>query len=329
MGDSLQDWWDGSGSATIVRIILILVVAFILNRVARRLIRLYLERLKKSPGTIDRNVTRQETLGVVLRSTVTIVIYTVAILLVLSEVDINLGPLVASAGIAGVAIGFGAQSLVKDFLSGFFMLVEDQFGVGDVVDVGEATGTVEAFNLRTTEIRDVNGTLWHVPNGEIRRVANKSQDWARAVIDVEVSYDTDLNLAMHVIKGAADSVWAENMPNATIVEEPEIWGVENFGENAIVIRLVVKVEPGEQWSTAREIRRRLKLAFDENRIEIPFPQRVMWIKHESADTESTPGETAQSEIRQSEIRQSEIRRRRTEEEAAADVFLPGGAADEV
>ena len=260
--DFLQEWWDGSGSATVIRIILILVVAWLINRLARRLIRLYLDRLEQKPGKIDRTVTRQNTLGVVMRSTVTIVVYTVAFLLVMSEVDIDLGPLVASAGIAGVAIGFGAQSLVKDFLSGFFMLVEDQFGVGDVVDVGDAIGTVEAFNLRTTEIRDVNGTLWHVPNGEIRRVANKSQDWARAVIDVEVAYDTDINLAMKVIKEAADSVWEARLPHATIVEEPEIWGVENFGENAIAIRLVVKVEPGEQWSTAREVRRRLKLAFD-------------------------------------------------------------------
>jgi small conductance mechanosensitive channel len=305
MGDLFEDWWDGSGSATLVRIALILVIAFILNRLSRRVIRLYLDRLKKTPGKIDRTVTRQETLGVVLRSTVSILIYTIAILMALSEVNIDLGPLIASAGIVGIAIGFGAQSLVRDFLSGFFMLIEDQFGVGDVIDVGAAVGTVEAFNLRTTEIRDVNGTLWHVPNGEIQRVANKSQDWARAVIDVEVAYDTDINLAMHVIKEAADTVWNDNLPNATIVEEPEIWGVENFGENAIEIRLVVKVEPGEQWSTAREIRRRLKIAFDENGIEIPFPQRVMWIKREGQEE---PADT---------------------EEYGADVFLPGGAADEV
>jgi small conductance mechanosensitive channel len=195
----------------------------------------------------------------------------------LSEFDVNLGPLVASAGIVGVAFGFGAQSLVKDFLSGVFMLVEDQFGVGDIIDAGPAAGVVEVVSLRTTQLRDVNGTLWHIPNGEIVRVANKSQQWARVVLDVEVAYDTSIKHAMTVIKAVADEVWREAIPNATILEEPEIWGVEGFGASAIAIRLAVKVEPGEQFATAREIRRRLKEAFDQEGIEIPFPQRTVWM----------------------------------------------------
>ncbi len=306
MGDALQEWWADFGTfgVALLRIVLILAVAFLLNRMARRVIRGFLNRLKESPDQPDRQTTRQETLGMVLRSAVTIVVFTVAVFMVLSEVNIDLAPLIASAGIAGVAIGFGAQTLVRDFLSGFFLLVEDQFGVGDVIDVGEASGTVEALNLRTTEIRDVNGTLWHVPNGEIKRVANKSQDWARAVLDVEVAYNTDMNLAMHVIKEVADAVWHDALENATITEEPQIWGVENFGENAISIRLAMKVQPGEQWSTAREIRRRLKLAFDEHGIEIPFPQRVMWIKR---------GEDDEGPI----------------DRLDEDSFLPRGAPDEV
>ncbi len=285
MGEALQTWWaDFNDFGTVaLRIVLILLVAFIVNRVARRAIQSFLVHLKSTPDQPARQSIRQATLGMVLRSGLTIVVFTVALMMVLSEINIDLAPLIASAGIAGVAIGFGAQTLVRDFLSGFFMLVEDQFGVGDVIDVGEASGTVEALNLRTTEIRDVNGTLWYVPNGEIKRVANKSQDWARAVLDIEVAYNTDMNLAMHVIKEVADGVWRDELEHATITEEPEIWGVENFGENAISIRLVVKVQPGEQWSTAREIRRRLKLAFDEHGIEIPFPQRVMWIKREDGE----------------------------------------------
>lgn len=223
---------------------------------------------------------RAKSLGSILRSTATAVIYTIAILMSLGEFDVNLGPLIAGAGIAGIALGFGAQSIVKDFLSGFFMLVEDQYAVGDIIDIGEAAGVVEAISLRATQVRDVNGTLWYVPNGEIHRVANKSQVWARAVLDIEVAYDTEIEKATRVIKEVADAVWEEHLSNATIIEEPEIWGVEQFGESAIVIRLVVKTEPGEQFMTGRAIRGRLVDAFEREGIKIPFPQRVVWMKQE-------------------------------------------------
>ncbi len=225
---------------------------------------------------------RAKTLGSILRSAATFTIFTVATLMSLGEFDVNLGPLIAGAGIAGVALGFGAQSIVKDFLSGFFMLAEDQFAVGDIIDVGEASGVVEDVSLRTTQVRDINGTLWYVPNGEIRRVANKSQQWARAVLDIEVAYNTDIEKAGRVIKEVADEVWHEHAPNTTIIEEPEIWGVEMFGESSIAIRLVCKVEPGEQWMTARVIRARVKEAFDREGIEIPFPQRVIWAGSDTA-----------------------------------------------
>ncbi|MBT8217782.1 MAG: mechanosensitive ion channel family protein [Acidimicrobiia bacterium] len=238
---------------------------------------------------------RSETLGLVLKSIAALTIYTIAAFMAIAEFGVNLGPLIASAGIVGIALGFGAQSLVKDFLSGIFMLIEDQFGVGDVIDVGDAAGVVEAVSLRTTLIRDVHGTLWHVPNGEIARVANKSQEWARAVLDIEVAYDTDLQHAMTVIKRVADAVWREAPPNATILEEPEIWGVENFAASAIAIRLAVKVEPGEQWATSREIRRRLKAAFDEERIEIPFPQRTVWV-HEVTEEPAKPSHTSEADL---------------------------------
>lgn len=239
----------------------------------------------------ERGAQRATTLGAVLRSVASIVIYTIAIMMSLGEFDVNLGPLIASAGIVGVAVGFGAQSLVKDFLSGIFMLIEDQYGVGDVIDVGDTSGVVEEVKLRTTQIRDVSGTLWHVPNGAIARVANMSQEWARAVLDIDVAYDTDIGLAMTVIKGAADEVWQDNLPHATVLEEPEIWGVQNFGADAISIRLVLKTEPGEQWATGREVRRRLKIAFDEAGIEIPFPQRTVWV-HEVQDEPQPVATTA-------------------------------------
>lgn len=250
-----------------------------------------LERALALKESSARSTQRTRTLGNVMLSLASIIIYTIAGLMALAEFDINLGPLIASAGIVGIALGFGAQSLVKDFLSGIFMLVEDQYGVGDVIDVGDAAGVVEAVNLRTTQLRDVHGTLWHVPNGEIRRVANKSQEWARTVLDVEVAYDTDIASAMAVIKRVADEVWEEAPENATILEEPEIWGVEAFGASAIAIRLAMKVEPAEQWATARLVRGRLKEALDAEGIEIPFPQRTVWMHQVEAGPTSEPSPT--------------------------------------
>ena len=228
----------------------------------------------------ERSSQRTRTLGAVLRSIATITIYSMAVMISLGEFNVNLGPLIAGAGIVGVAVGFGAQTLVKDFLSGIFMLLEDQYGVGDVVDLGDMVGVVEEVKLRTTQVRDIDGTLWHVPNGEIRRVANMSQDWGRVVLDIEVAYHTDINEATAVIKQVADRVWRDQLPEATVTEEPTIAGVQSFGESAIVIRLMAKTEPGEHFAAARVLRGRLKEAFDEAGIEIPFPQRTVWMKTE-------------------------------------------------
>jgi small conductance mechanosensitive channel len=237
-------------------------------------------RLRHKAERSQRVKQRAGALGAALRSVASIAIYTVAIIMVLGEFDISLGPLLAAAGVAGVALGFGAQSLVRDFLSGIFILIEDQYGVGDIVDLGEATGTVEEVTLRVTRVRDVRGTLWHVPNGEIRRVGNQSQLWARVILDVEVAYDTDVEEASAVMKEVADALRREGLATAPILEEPEIWGVENFGPDAITLRLAAKTEPGLQWALSRELRVRLKRAFDEHGIEIPFPQRTVWLHGE-------------------------------------------------
>jgi len=237
-------------------------------------------RLRHRAERSERLMQRAGALGAALRSVASIAIYTVAIIMVLGEFEVSLGPLLAGAGIAGVALGFGAQSLVRDFLSGIFILIEDQYGVGDIVDLGEAVGTVEEVTLRVTRVRDVRGTLWHVPNGEIRRVGNQSQLWARVILDVEVAYDTEIAKASAVIKQVADELWREGVATAPILEEPEIWGLENFGADAIVLRLAAKTEPGSQWALSRELRARLKRAFDEHGIEIPFPQRTVWLHGE-------------------------------------------------
>ncbi len=275
-----------------LRILLIVVIAAVVNRLLRRGILHFTERasgvdesatasLFVSDHTKERAAQRAETLGTVLRSLSTIVVWSIAIMLVLAELGVNLAPLIAGAGIVGVAVGFGAQSLVKDFLSGFFMLLEDQYGVGDVIDVGDAVGTVERVTLRTTTLRDINGTLWHVSNGEIVRVGNKSQLWARALLDIGVGYGADLTEAERVIKETADSMWQDADWSHQIEAEPEVLGVQDLAADAVTIRLSVKTEPAAQFQVERELRLRIKDALDTAGIEIPFPQRTIWLRQET------------------------------------------------
>ena len=215
-----------------------------------------------------RRVQRAETVGALLASVASFGIWTLAALMALGTLGLDLGPLIAGAGIVGVAVGFGSQNLVRDFISGIFMLMEDQYGVGDVVDAGPATGTVEGVGLRTTRLRDVKGTLWHIPNGEIRRVGNRSQGWARALVDVEVAYSTDLDATTRAIERVAHELYADDHWAPKLLEQPEVWGVEELGPDGISVRLVANTRPLEQCKVARELRARLKVAFDQAGIEV-------------------------------------------------------------
>lgn len=239
--------------------------------------------LESSPLHSERRVQRAQTMGSVLKSLTTGVVATVVILMVLSELGADIGPLLASAGILGVALGFGSQALVRDFLSGIFMIVEDQYGVGDVVDVGEATGTVEAVGLRVTRLRDVEGTVWYVRNGEILRVGNQSQGWARAVMDIGVGYGEDVGRVQDLLRRVGCDLHEDPEWGPLILEDPEVWGVEALSADAVVVRLVVKTLPLEQWKVARELRRRIKATFDAEGVEIPFPQRTVWMKNGDGD----------------------------------------------
>ena len=223
---------------------------------------------------------RVDALASVLRSIASFVIWTVAVFMIVGQLGIELGPLIAGAGIIGVALGFGSQSLVKDFLSGLFILVEDQFGVGDTVDLGDdAKGVVEVVSLRTTRLRAIDGTVWHVPNGEIRHVGNESQHWSRSLLDIQVAYGADIAHASRIIKRIADEVWEERPQ--VVLEEPELWGVEELGPNGVAIRLVVKTQPSEQWKVSRALRERIKNAFDEEDIAIPVPHQTIWVGGEA------------------------------------------------
>jgi len=289
------------------QILLIVAVAWVANHLIRRAIRRFTERIanpgaqerirrlrRRAPDALQshgpqslRSAARATTLSFVLRSATSAIVWTIAGAMVLAELGVSLGPLIAGAGIAGVALGFGAQSLVKDFISGTFMLIEDQYGVGDIIDAGEASGTVEAVSLRTTRLRDVNGTVWYIPNGNIMRVGNMSQQWARALLDVSVSVETDVDQAQEVIKRVADSVWHDPDWRDVILEEPEVWGVEKLGPDAIVMRLVVKTKPAEQFNVMRELRRRLLEAFAAEGIELHGPGRMASVQRDAGSSQES------------------------------------------
>ena len=255
-------------------IVMALVVRWLVHRAISRAVRstaesdvpVVLKPLKEriGPGLLEttglvseRRRQRAETVGSLLRSIASLVIGVLALMLVLGEIGFQLGPFIAGAGIVGVALGFGAQNLVKDFLSGIFMILEDQYGVGDVVDLGEATGTVESVGLRVTRLRDVNGTVWYVRNGEVLRVGNRSQGYAQVIVDLPVPYGADLTAVGAAMKAAADGLAAEPPWQDAVLEEPELVGVEQIGHERVVLRLTVKVRPADQWQLAPQLRRRI------------------------------------------------------------------------
>lgn len=223
----------------------------------------------------SRRVQRAKSLGSLLKSLTTGLIFGVAAVMIVAECGVNIVPIITSAGVVGIAIAFGAQSLVKDFMSGVAMMLEDQYGVGDVVDLGSATGTVEAVGLRITRVRDVNGTVWYVRNGEIVRVGNMSQNWARTVLDVSVRNTEDVSRVQRVLEEIAVGLWKDESFTGEILEEPEVWGVQSLYPGAVVVRVALKTAPLEQWGVGREMRKRIKERFDREGIEMPLPQRVV------------------------------------------------------
>ncbi|HYB30965.1 MAG TPA: mechanosensitive ion channel family protein [Solirubrobacteraceae bacterium] len=288
---------DGDGIDAVARFLVdkplaifgIVLGAFIVNKLARRLVKLVVRRLghrraRRGPGLVRRHTPaalldtgellsaragqRIEALAAALAGAISFVVWLAAALAVLHVLGVRLGPLLTGAGLIGVALGFGAQSLIKDFLAGVFILVEDQYGVGDWVDVGEATGSVERITLRATQIRSVDGTVWHVPNGQIQRAGNMSQHWSRALLDVQIALDSEIDRAREAIKRVADEIWRQDR---AIIEEPEVWGVQSFGPGGITIRLVAKTKPLEQWRISRLLRERIKAELDREGIEIPPP----------------------------------------------------------
>jgi small conductance mechanosensitive channel len=276
-----------------LKIVLIFVVAWIVNRLLRRAVvkigrrkgggrltrglsavrRITPSALLETQEISVRGEQRREAVLGILKSIISGFVYATAIFMALGEVGIDLAPLLAGAGVVGVALGFGAQTLVGDFLSGIFILVEDQYGVGDEVTfrpksaAGEpVVGTVEALSLRNTRLRALDGTVWHVPNGEMRAVGNQSQHWSRAVLDVPLAHGTDVARAKAVIARVAEELRAHD---PSVLEPPEVWGVQALNANGITVRLVIKTTPSRQWAITRALREALLKAFAEEGIAMP------------------------------------------------------------
>ncbi len=276
---SLLDARDGLGSiaVTALRIAGILVVAWIVVIVGQNAVRRL--RMRIASRLDDREaVQRAETLGRVVRYLIAVVVSAIALMLVLGEVGVSVAPILGAAGVAGLAIGFGAQSLVKDFFTGFFLLLENQIRQGDVVKLGDHSGLVEEVTLRYVRLRDYDGNVHFVPNGQISSVVNMARGFAQAVIDVSVAYATDIDAAMLVMREVAAELRSDPAYGARILDDIEIAGVDQWADSAVIIRSRFRVKPLEQWAVRREYLRRLKAAFDRSEIEIPFPQMKLHLQ---------------------------------------------------
>lgn len=281
------DWLIAKPAKILLIILVALLVRLAVHRAIDRLTRtseggspMLLRTLKEAPDALrvaaapllsERRTQRARTIGSVLRSVTSFLVLGIAFMLILGELGINLAPIVASAGIVGLALGFGAQNLVKDFLSGIFMVLEDQYGVGDVVDLGEASGVVEGVGLRVTTVRDGSGTVWYVRNGEVMRVGNKSQGYAVAVVDLPIAHSADIAKATETAGRVAGEMTASEPFAEHVLAPPEVLGVESVTADTVTLRLTVRVRAGQQWGLQRALLAEIKKAFDDAGIPAPYP----------------------------------------------------------
>jgi small-conductance mechanosensitive channel len=256
----------------VVRIAFVVLIALVLRLIAHRAIgRITARATRESAEGGDRThamlfrerrLQRASALGAILSNAASVTIFGIAAVIIIGDMGLNLAPVLASTAVLGVAIGFGAQNLVQDFLAGIFMLLEDQYGVGDVISVGTTTGTVEGVSLRITRMRDVNGVVWHIRNGTIKKAGNESQGWARAVVDFPVPYQHDLPWVRQMMTRTAEAMYQEPTWHEIILEEPEVWGVQSLSSDAVLMRVTARTVPLRQWEVQRELTERLKMALD-------------------------------------------------------------------
>ena len=272
--DTFTRWLATSG----LRIVLIIVGALVVMRLAsfitRRIERTFDD---DDPTTMNEREKQAATLGKVMRYVVRVTVWGMAFLIILKEIGVDIGPILAGVGVAGLAIGFGAQSLVKDLLAGVFVLVENQYHVGDVIRASGVSGLVERITLRATTLRDLDGRVHVIPNGAFDVVTNMTKQYSRCVLDIGVAYKEDVDEVMAVLQELGDEMAADPKYSTVITAPLEVLGVEDFGDSSVVIRMRFTTIPMQQWMVAREFRRRVKKTFDAKGIEIPFPHRTVYL----------------------------------------------------
>lgn len=301
VGDSLVEWRIPLTvvaivvGAFVVRWLLLLILRRSIDRVVSGVKKTHnveeTQELASAPLHAARIVQRTRTLGTVINSVLTVVVFGAAIVLMLDVLGVPVLGILGAAGVVAAGLAFGAQNLVKDILNGMFMVFEDQFGIGDIVDLGVASGTVESVGVRITSIRDVNGTLWHVRNGEILRVGNRTQGWARVIIDLPVPYHADLDAVKEAILVTAKELAGDPQWRRKVIETPEIWGIESITAEALVVRLVMKTRSLDQWAVARELRLRLKRTLDDLGVNVPSLNRMVVDERRPAPPAEDQGQT--------------------------------------
>ncbi|MEK7460333.1 MAG: mechanosensitive ion channel family protein [Patescibacteria group bacterium] len=265
------------GWATVngLHILIILVIAYTAQKLSGRFIAKIVRRLV-TEGTdgVEAEKKREDTLIQIFSGTATVVIYIVATITLLSEIGIQVAPLLAAAGIVGIAVGFGGQYLIRDVITGIFLILENQYRVGDLVCFDKTCGIVESISLRMTQLRDLDGVVHHIPHGEIKKVSNLSKQFSRVNFNVGVSYKSDLDKVIAVINQTGKELFEDVFWKEQMITAPAFFRIEDFGESAIIIKILGDTKPLKQFDVASELRKRIKVAFEKEGIEIPLPQRV-------------------------------------------------------
>lgn len=269
-GNIFKNFLDNWLNIAII-IVVLLIVIIVVRIIAGRMRRLVDKKISDEKMVIKK---RTYTFTSVVSNLIIVVASVAAILIIADQIGISVTPLLAGAGVAGIVIGFGAQSLIKDLINGTFILLEQWYQINDVITIGDTSGVVERFNLRTTVIRDIEGTLHFIPNGEINRLSNRTHDWSRALVEVGVHYSENTDRVVEVLEEVFSELMNDKKYKKVILEKPTILGnggVSKLGDSSVVFTVICKVKPGEQWTISRQLRKRIKDKFDQVGIEIPYP----------------------------------------------------------
>jgi len=280
MEEKIQSFWEKVVPWLLshgIKIVVIAVVAWItyivLSRIVRRAVKISV--VRDQGMTEEAETKRENTLIRIFNGAIRIILILIALLMILQEVGIEIGPILAGAGVVGLAVGFGAQYLIRDIITGLFIILENQYRIGDVINIGSEGGVVEDISLRMTTLRDLNGTVHHIPHGEVTRVSNLTKSWSRVNINIGVSYNANIEKVIDVINRTGEKLAEDPQFKDSIISPPKFLRVDEFADSSVVVKILGETKPSKQWEVAGEFRKRIKAEFDREGIEIPFPQRVV------------------------------------------------------